>query len=69
MWAGPSWPYTTAIALEAIALQSRRFGHRYDEGFTRLLREYSWQHFRHQNLHEPYPVSYTHLTLSTICSV
>ena len=42
MWAGPSWPYTTAIALEAIALQSRRFGHRYDEGFTRLLREYSW---------------------------
>ena len=58
MWDGPSWPYTTCIALDAIACQSKRFGHCYDAAFTQLLRQYSWQHYRNQNLSEPYLVEH-----------
>ena len=58
MWDGPSWPYTTCIVLDAIALQSKRFNHRYDDRFRQFLREYCWQHFRNQNLREPYLVEH-----------
>lgn len=58
MWNGPSWPYTTSIALDALALQSKQYGHRYDGQFRRFFREYCWQHFRNQSLHEPYLVEH-----------
>ena len=58
MWDGPSWPYTTSIVLDAIALQSKRHQHRYDAVFRKFLREYCWEHYRNQNLHEPYLVEH-----------
>lgn len=58
MWDGPSWPYTTCIALDTIACQSKQYDHRYDADFTRLLRQYSWQHYRNQSLTQPYLVEH-----------
>lgn len=58
MWNGPSWPYTTCIALDAMALQSKAHGHGYDSQFRKFFREYCWQHFRNQSLHEPYLVEH-----------
>lgn len=45
MWNGPSWPYTTGIALDALAKQSKRYGHAYDEAFEKYLKEYTLEHF------------------------
>lgn len=45
MWNGPSWPYTTGIALDALARQSKRFGHVYDDAFWAHLSEYTAEHF------------------------
>lgn len=58
MWDGPSWPYTTCIALDAIAGQSKRNGHAYDREFGKFLRQYARQHFRNGSLHEPYLVEH-----------
>lgn len=58
MWNGPSWPYTTGIVLDAMALQSKRADHRYDALFGKFLREYCWEHFRNQSLREPYLVEH-----------
>ncbi len=46
MWNGPSWPYATGIALDALARQSKKHGHRYDGAFEKHLKEYTRQHFR-----------------------
>ena len=45
MWNGPSWPYTTGIALDALASQSKAHGHRFDADFEKHLREYVREHF------------------------
>ena len=45
MWNGPSWPYTTGIALDALAKQSKANGHRFDAAFEKHLREYAREHF------------------------
>lgn len=45
MWNGPSWPYATGIALDALAKQSKRCGHAYDAAFWRILGEYTREHF------------------------
>ncbi len=45
MWNGPSWPYTTGIALDALARQSKRHGHAYDAAFEARLAEYTAEHF------------------------
>jgi len=58
MWDGPSWPYTTCIALDAIARQSKTHGHRYDKQFAEILREYSWEHYRNGSIHEPYLIEH-----------
>ncbi len=58
MWDGPSWPYTTGVALDAIALQSKRWGHRFDGAFGKYLREYSLEHYRGNCLEEPYLVEH-----------
>lgn len=58
VWCGPSWPYTTGIALDAIAIQSKKYGHRYDKQFAHFLREYSLQHFRDRDIAKPYLVEH-----------
>lgn len=58
VWCGPSWPYTTGIALDAAARQSKREGHVYDREFGKYLRQYSLQHFRDGVLHRPYLVEH-----------
>ena len=45
MWNGPSWPYATALALDALARQSKEHGHRFDADFDRFLGQYTLQHF------------------------
>lgn len=58
VWCGPSWPYTTGIALEALGNQSRKQNHRYDENFDRFLTEYTIQHFRDGDANRPYLVEH-----------
>lgn len=58
VWNGPSWPYTTAIALDALAETSRRAQHRYDRVFARFLKEYTLQHFTGHNVEQPYLVEH-----------
>lgn len=58
VWDGPTWPYTDAVVLDAIATESRRRGHRFDGQFARLLREYSFLHYRSHDLSEPYLVEH-----------
>lgn len=60
VWDGPSWPYTTSIALDMIAEQSRKYAHRYDAEFGKFLRELSWQHYRNGSLSQPYLVEHYH---------
>lgn len=60
MWAGPSWPYTNGITLDAIGKESKKLGHRYDTEFTQFLREYAWQHFESHDLNRPYLVEQYH---------
>lgn len=58
VWNGPSWPYTTAIALEAIANVSRRDHHSLDGVFARFLYEYTLQHFTGGDAARPYLVEH-----------
>lgn len=58
VWCGPSWPYTTGIALDAAARQSKREGHAYDNEFGKFLRQYCIQHFRDGVLERPYLVEH-----------
>ncbi len=60
VWDGPSWPYTNGIALEAIGRQSKLNGHKYDKEFAEFLRKYSLQHYRHQDVTQPYLVEQYH---------
>lgn len=53
MWNGPSWPYTTGIALDAAARQSKAHGHRFDESFMKVFCEYTFEHFRMGDLAQP----------------
>ncbi|MGG4036009.1 hypothetical protein ABEV74_20165 [Paenibacillus cisolokensis] len=53
VWDGPTWPYTNAIALDALAKESKRAGHRYDRRFAHYLREYSFLHFFNRDLRQP----------------
>lgn len=58
VWNGPSWPYTTAIALDALAEASLRTNHRYDGAFARFLHEYTLQHFTGCDPSRPYLVEH-----------
>jgi hypothetical protein len=58
MWDGPSWPYTTGIALDAIAGQSKQHHLALDSQFMKLLRSYSLQHFQGQDIRRPYLVEH-----------
>lgn len=58
VWCGPSWPYTTGIALEALAFESRRCNHLYDNYFDEILSEYTKEHFRDGDRHRPYLVEH-----------
>ncbi len=58
MWNGPSWPYTTGIALDALAKQSKQNGHGYDEAFEKYLKEYTLEHFRFGDAEQPYLVEF-----------
>lgn len=53
MWNGPTWPYTNSIALDAIARESKRRGHAFDETFAQGLRDYSFLHFQNRDLRQP----------------
>jgi hypothetical protein len=53
VWDGPTWPYTNSVALDALARESKRLGHRYDREFIRYLREYSFLHFFDRDLGRP----------------
>ncbi|MFD2114966.1 trehalase family glycosidase [Paenibacillus yanchengensis] len=53
MWNGPSWPYTTGIALDALARESKRQHLKYNEAFAEGLRAYSFQHFQNHDLNQP----------------
>ncbi len=58
VWNGPSWPYTTAVTLDAVAAVSRAENHRFDALFARGLQEYLLQHFRGHDLRSPYLVEH-----------
>jgi len=58
MWNGPSWPYTTAIALDTIAIQSKQNNLGLDEKFMNMLRAYCLQHFHGHDIHRPYLVEF-----------
>lgn len=58
VWNGPTWPYTNAITLDALARESKRTGHRYDREFGHYLREYSFLHFSKRDLAQPYLVEH-----------
>ena len=58
MWNGPSWPYTTCIALDAAASQSEKHGHKYDARFAEGFRQYTMQHFRGWDIDQPYLVEF-----------
>ena len=58
VWCGPSWPYTTSIALDAIARQSKANAHCYDMQFGKFLRQFCQEHFRGNDLHKPYLVEH-----------
>lgn len=58
MWNGSSWPFTTSIALDAIAQTSKRHQHRYDKAFGTFLRQYSLEHYKEHNLKKPYLVEH-----------
>lgn len=58
VWCGPSWPYTTGIALEALAAESLRQEHRYDSQFSEAFRQYTRQHFRDGDRRRPYLVEH-----------
>lgn len=58
MWNGPSWPYTTGIALDALAKQSKKHGHRYDAAFEKYLAEYTQEHFLEGDIHRPWLVEF-----------
>ncbi|WP_248927557.1 MGH1-like glycoside hydrolase domain-containing protein [Paenibacillus hamazuiensis] len=53
VWDGPTWPYTNSIALDALARESKRRGHRFDNRFAYYLREYSFLHFMQRDLSQP----------------
>ncbi|MBQ7916229.1 MAG: hypothetical protein IJ315_05515 [Firmicutes bacterium] len=58
VWCGPSWPYTTAIALSALGQQSKLHEHQYDGDFWRFFRQYTNQHFRDGDINRPYLVEH-----------
>jgi hypothetical protein len=58
VWCGPSWPYTTGIAIDAIGSQSKLNGHKYDKQFGKYLRKYALQHFRDEDITRPYLVEH-----------
>jgi hypothetical protein len=58
VWDGPSWPYTTGIALAALGNESLRSGHRYDAEFVKVLRQYAAEHFRDGDPAKPYLVEH-----------
>lgn len=53
VWDGPTWPYTNSIALDALARESKRRGHRFDSRFAYYLREYAFLHFQQRDLGRP----------------
>lgn len=58
VWCGPSWPYTTGVAIDAIGVASKANGHRYSKAFGQYLRKYALQHFRDNDLTRPYLVEH-----------
>lgn len=58
VWCGPSWPYTTGIALAALGSQSRKYNHRFDDDFDRHFSQYTAQHFRDEDYTRPYLVEH-----------
>lgn len=53
VWDGPTWPYSNAIALDALARESKRRKHQFDRSFAHYLREYSFLHFMQRDLNQP----------------
>ncbi|MDR6880594.1 MGH1-like glycoside hydrolase domain-containing protein [Bacillus sp. 3255] len=53
VWDGPTWPYTNSITLDALAKESKRRDHQYDDFFAHSLREYSFLHFMKRDLNQP----------------
>ena len=59
VWCGPSWPYTTGIALEALGYQCREgCASGMEACFDEVLQEYTRQHFRDGDRHRPYLVEH-----------
>ncbi|TDC48789.1 hypothetical protein E1212_20085 [Jiangella ureilytica] len=57
-WNGPTWPYTNGVVIDGVGATSRRFGHRYDAEFGRLLRSYALLHFQQRDGRTPYLVEH-----------
>ncbi len=58
MWNGPTWPYTNSIALDAIAQQSKRSAHAFDDKFKTIFRKFSMLHYQGSDLSKPYLVEH-----------
>lgn len=58
VWDGPTWPYTNSVTLDALAAESKRRGHAFDEAFGRYFREYALLHYHRRDLEQPYLVEH-----------
>lgn len=58
MWDGPTWPYTNAIAIDALGRLSRDAGHAHDALFAKYLWKYVALHFHQQDGRTPYLVEH-----------
>ena len=58
VWDGPSWPFTTSVALDALAKQSKRFGHRWDGAFAERFGQYILEHYQGHDTKRPYLVEH-----------
>ncbi|MBB5751845.1 MGH1-like glycoside hydrolase domain-containing protein [Prosthecomicrobium pneumaticum] len=58
MWDGPTWPYTNAIAIDALGRLSREAGHAHDDLFAKYFWKYVALHFKDQDGRTPYLVEH-----------
>ena len=58
VWDGPSWPFTTALALDGLAKKSKLHAHRWDADFADLFRQYTLEHFQGHDTDRPYLVEH-----------
>ena len=58
VWDGPAYPYTNGIMIDLLGRQSRVHKHQYDAQFGKFLHAFALEHFRGDDIQEPYLVEH-----------